>query len=153
MVSMLLFLFIMAPVSLFLHELGHCLAAYIRGSEKIRLQMGLGKTLFHLSNNRFSLHISAFYMIGSYAVYERKPDYTNIEKIFLSLGGPLLNLFVTLILFLLFTDEQIHLINLTMLFNGWLAIVNVLPFKLGKKRSDGYVCLQSIWNMIKSRNV
>ncbi|PKR84557.1 hypothetical protein [Heyndrickxia camelliae] len=60
------FLLIIAPFSLFIHEFGHSLGAYLVKSDKIQLFIGAGKRIFLFHAGKISIHLHTFYMLGGH---------------------------------------------------------------------------------------
>ena len=145
MLFFLCFLVIIAPITLFIHELGHAIGAYFVKSEKIELSIGAGKKLLSLYVGKLSIHIHMLYMLGGYSVSERDPYYSKHEQVIISLLGPLLNGLVGIFSLLLFPTYSSRILLTFTLFNFWLCIINLIPYRIGSRQSDGYAIIRTLW--------
>jgi hypothetical protein len=145
MASLLLFLLIGAPISIFFHEIGHALGAYIFKSDYIYFSIGTGRKLLSWNKGRLTIYIHTLLFIGGHVFYQRKRHYTKFEQIIISLSGPICNGIIA------FTCWQLNLMendifNIFFWFNIWLSAVNLIPFRFGAKKSDGYICFEVLVN-------
>ncbi|MBS4174482.1 M50 family metallopeptidase [Bacillus sp. FJAT-49736] len=138
------FLLIIAPLTLFIHELGHSIGALLVRSEKIELFIGVGRRLLRLPLGRMSIHIHALFMLGGYTASERNPYYSKAEQIIISLFGPLLNGLLGILGALLLSYSHSRILLIFILFNLWLCIINLIPYRIGTRHSDGYLVLKTI---------
>lgn len=145
------FLLWLAPLTLLIHELGHSIGAYIVGSEKIQLFIGVGKRLLSFPVGKISIHIHSFYMLGGHTVSERDPYYSKTEQVVIALLGPLLNGLVGILLNLLLHTNRSEVLLTFILFNLWLCIINLIPYRIGSKSSDGYLIMKTLLSK-KNRN-
>lgn len=144
--SLLIFIFIFAPISLLFHELGHAIVARICRADHIMIVTGSGKVRFKWTIGRLKWIIRTSVIFPIYTISEREDAFSRGEQVSISLGGPLMNglLMICFIIFeiLVFQDPAIQL---SIAFNAWLCIVNGIPFKIGQRQSDGY----TIYKMMK----
>ncbi len=144
MVGLTLLLFIIVPLGLFLHELGHGFFAFIRNVPSIHIGIGVGKEIFSFQMGRIHVHICLFFFIGAFASYSREEAFTYMDKILISLGGPLFSLAAYWLCWWGFITLQTNFLFTLMLFNGWLAFINLIPYKVRDKKSDGYTIIEAI---------
>lgn len=139
------FLLFIAPLTLFLHEFGHSVGAYLVQSDKIQLFIGIGKRIVFFRIGKISIHIHTFYMLGGQTASERSPYYTKAEQIIISLFGPLLNGIVGILGTFLFSTSNSSVLLFSNLFNIWLCVINLIPYRIGERQSDGYVVLKILF--------
>lgn len=139
------FLLVIAPLTLFIHELGHSLGAYIVKSDKIQLFFGVGKRIKSFSIKRWTVHLHSFYMLGGHTVSERDPYYSKMEQVIISLFGPLLNGWIGILGTFLFSNHS-GVLLIFILFNFWLCIINLIPYRIGSRQSDGYAAVKALFS-------
>lgn len=132
--------FTILPFTTILHELGHFFSAKLCKAEKITVRIGSGKEIlkYKSGDTLFVLHMLPF---GGHIVYQLfKP--TELNFLIVSLGGPLLNGFVALLLLFPGFGHGDHWVTLWFqwlaLFNIWTCVFNIIPFKLNSYYSDGW---------------
>lgn len=146
-VTLLVLIFLVAPLSLFIHELGHLFPGlYFRADHSV-LHLGRGKVIGRWEKSGVHVYIHLFFFQGAYSVNERKPPFKDFEKAWISIGGPLLNALTAFVLFLWFKEQGGDLLRISFLFNTYLALVNLVPFSIKGKGSDGY----QLWSIVKRR--
>jgi len=136
-------LFVVAPIGTFVHEGGHALGARIAKADTVVLSIGVGKEALSYSFKKVHLKVHMLFFMGGYVLSERATSYTTGEKCLISICGPLLNILCATGLFYM----QVYIVDhpfvaLLCLFNVWLAFINIIPFKIGNKQSDGYTILK-----------
>lgn len=137
--------FIIAPLSLFFHELGHVIGARINRATSIRLTIGIGKQLYKKRFGNVTIVIRKFFIVNSFTETYRKEPLKRLEKIIITVTGPLFSLLLTgLAYFLCLVLVQHTFFYLLFLFNAWITIINVIPFKIGNRKSDGYTIITNI---------
>ncbi|WP_099158414.1 site-2 protease family protein [Virgibacillus ndiopensis] len=137
-----LILFI-APISTIFHELGHIVGAKLVKAESVTLSIGTGNEVYNFNHKRIQIRLHALYFLGGVAYSERNIPYKSGEIIWITLCGPIFNGVVAILVSVLF-DLTNGFSQLLVLFNSWLAIVNIIPFKIKEKQSDGYTIIQTI---------
>ncbi|HLS67404.1 MAG TPA: site-2 protease family protein [Pseudogracilibacillus sp.] len=138
-IHLFLFVFLFVPISLFFHELGHALMALVFRASNVSIHIGRGKHLCHLTLRRFSLWIYMNVFLYYMTEYERTDPFTHRERIMIALMGPIVNGLIGFTSFLLYKELFTNKVLLfCTLFNWWLMIANLFPFKIGQKQSDGY---------------
>ncbi|WP_377889416.1 site-2 protease family protein [Alkalihalobacillus sp. R86527] len=140
MYDLLMVILVISPLSLLLHEAGHTLAANVLTSSSVKLHLGVGPRLFTWKHARGELAINAFYFAGGMTI-SSQPD-NAFGKVIIALSGPLFNLSAALLALLL--PLPLHIVALTIFFNLWLCITNLIPFKWKGKESDGWTILKVI---------
>lgn len=138
-------LFIVAPIGTFIHELGHALGAVLAKADTVILSIGSGKKTFQFSIKKIQIKIHNLFFIGGYIESERKLSYKNRDICLIAILGPMLNIIIAAVLF--FIQKNVvnnDFIYILFLFNIWLALINIIPFKIGDKYSDGYTILRAI---------
>lgn len=140
--TIIVLIFLVAPISLFIHELGHVLPGLFFRSERSIIHIGRGTVFFRCRWQKIELFIHLWFFQGAYSINERSPVFSNYEKIWISVGGPLLNGFLAFILFVSLSEFDHTYVKVFLLFNLYLAVVNLIPFSFKGKGSDGYLVLQ-----------
>lgn len=137
-------IFIVAPIGTFLHEMGHAAGAKMVKADIIIVSIGLGKNIGVISWHSIKIKLKAFFFIGGYVQSERKIAYKLFEIIWIAICGPLSNAIFAFLFYLLYVMYPIGFFKLLFLFNLWLAVINIIPFKLFGKQSDGYTIFTAI---------
>lgn len=144
-INLIFLILVIVPISLFIHELGHLLGAKYLKADRVTIYLGAGRKLFTLSFKEMTLNVSLLIMFNAHTQSERKQNFTNKELAFITMMGPLFSLIFTGFFSLLFIITTSELIFYFFLFNLWLAVINLVPFKTKNQKSDGYL----IWNLLK----
>lgn len=148
MLVFVFFLFVTVPVVNFLHELGHVFTSRIFGMTNTVLHLGTGPCLFRFQIVGIEINIHLVFFIGALSFSEYDEELQEWKRGIISIGGPLLNVMIALISLLLDVNENFHW-ELFILFNLWVGIVNMIPFKMKEKHSDGYLFIQTMYRQIK----
>ena len=135
-------LFIVAPISTFIHELGHVFGAKTVKAENITLSIGLGRKLMTIPFKRFQLTIHAFFFLGGFVRNKRSVPFDQWEIIRITIFGPLNNGLFAIIFYGIHQFLPNDYILVLLFFNLWLAIVNIIPFKLWGR--DGFIIFKEI---------
>ncbi|MRG86460.1 M50 family metallopeptidase [Salinibacillus xinjiangensis] len=151
MMNLVVFLFVIAPISIVLHELGHAGSAYLLKADCIHFSIGIGKERKVIRVGRLFIHLHTLPFMGGHAASEKELDFSKMEKILISSAGPLVNGLVAVLILSLFPLGTSNILSLTFYFNLWLAIMNIIPFRVGQKKSDGYVCMEIIFNTFRRK--
>ncbi|MGM8211661.1 hypothetical protein ACLIBH_02590 [Virgibacillus sp. W0430] len=133
-------IFIVAPISLFIHEVGHVIGALLVKSESIKLVIGTGnkRTLIRCTNV-VTISIHQWFFRGAYTESKRNIPLQPMETAIVVVLGPIVSLLFSSV-FYYFNQIFMHpLLYLFVLFNLWIGIVNLIPFKIGNKQSDGFI--------------
>ncbi|UOQ93637.1 site-2 protease family protein [Halobacillus shinanisalinarum] len=130
-------LFVVAPLGLFIHELGHTIVGLWSGAERSSLSLGIGPTLFKCKIKRLTVQLHCIFFIGGYSYNEKEVNFTPKQQAMISLGGPLSNAICAAILYMSDLPQQGQVLQLFYLFNLYLALVNMIPFRLKGRESDG----------------
>lgn len=136
----LLLVFFIAPISLLFHEIGHVMGAKWANASSIQLTIGVGNKLWAGSISNLQITVRSLFMINSFTSTTRKNPYQRKEKIMITMMGPLFSGLLAIIIYgvyFIFIPSQ--MMYIFFLFNLWLVFINVLPFKIGQKQSDGYI--------------
>ncbi|MCC2249127.1 M50 family metallopeptidase [Virgibacillus sp. AGTR] len=144
LIMLVYLLAIIAPISIFIHEFGHAIAAWLVGADRIYISIGTGKKGISFNFNKFYITLFPLFFLGGIALSERTPSYRPREKILISLFGPVMSGCVSVILWAIHQSHPNPFIHLSMLFNGWIALMNLLPFAYKGKQTDGYKMLQLV---------
>ncbi|MBP1949514.1 site-2 protease family protein [Virgibacillus litoralis] len=142
-ISLLLYLlFVVAPIGTVLHEAGHVLGAKSLKADHVRLTIGSGTIVNTFIIRKVQVRIRAIFFLGGSASSERKNMYKPSELIWIALCGPLTNGFIALLLYILYMIYPSSYLLLLLLFNLWIAIINLVPFRFKEKQSDGYAIVK-----------
>lgn len=144
-INLLLFtLFIVAPIGTFIHESGHMLGAKFVKADCIKLSIGIGKKLGTISFKNIHITIHALFFLGGFVQSERKLPYKATDIFWITICGPMNNGVFALLIFNLngiYTSQWMYILYL---FNLWLAIINMIPYKVKNRHSDGYTILKTV---------
>lgn len=135
---------IVAPAGVLFHEMGHVLGAKIISADYIRLSIGIGKIVKTISLKKIRVTIQAIFFLGGSTQSERKTPYKSLDIIIMTVLGPISSGVFAFIFYVLYNIFPNHYLQLLFLFNLWLAFVNIIPFKIKRKQSDGYTILKLI---------
>ncbi|GAB3052560.1 site-2 protease family protein [Virgibacillus ainsalahensis] len=141
---LLYLIFIVAPCSTTIHELGHAFAARSVNADRITLSVGMGKRIWKVFLGRVQIIFHLAFFVGGLAKSERKIPYQSVEIIWFTIWGPITSGIFALLAYILFTMYPNGYLQLLYLFNLWLAVVNIIPFKMKEKQTDGYIILKTI---------
>jgi hypothetical protein len=131
--------FVIAPIGSILHELGHGLGALLLKAERVEIFIGIGKRIIDVTGKRLLVSLHLFFFLGGYSISQRERQYTRTEKAIICISGPALNLLVAGIAsFAASFFSKNGMVDLFVYFNVWLGLINLIPFKIGRKHSDGY---------------
>ncbi|QQZ09816.1 hypothetical protein [Heyndrickxia vini] len=144
MVLLFLFLFIAAPITIFIHEFGHALGSLLMRADKIEMNIGSGRKIYSIHCYKWTINVYLLYILGAHTFSEREPYFSKLEQIVITAFGPLLNGVVWFIFQWWIPIHSQNIWQLFALFNLWLFLVNLIPFKIGGKQSDGYTILQKL---------
>lgn len=145
----LFLVFIVAPIGTLIHESGHLIGARTIQADQVTLSIGRGKQIGSFSLKRIRIDIHAIFFLGGLAQSERDPPYKPTEIIWITFCGLLSSSIFAIIFYLLYHTYSNYYIQLLFLFNGWLAVVNSIPFKMKGKQSDGYMICKLILRKVK----
>ncbi|WP_096156714.1 MULTISPECIES: site-2 protease family protein [Bacillus] len=145
MIEFILFLLIGIPFIHLVHELGHVVVARIFHVKKTRIVLGMGSPVFQFSILGTSVEINKIYMFGGYSTNDEDGKLSYLQQALISLGGPTLNILLIFASIPFITRENVYFFTLFISFNIWIALSNLIPFKFGDKRSDGWVIASSIY--------
>lgn len=137
-------LFAAAPISIILHEIGHAFAAKIVNADSIMISIGKGKRLKVIFLGRMQLVIYTAFFLGGLAESKRKTPYSPREIVWIAMLGPITNGMIAFLFYVLNEIYPNNYLQLFYWFNVWLAVVNIIPFKLKDKYTDGYMIMQVI---------
>lgn len=135
---LLYLIFLVSPISHFLHELGHALGASLVKADNIKIIIGKGKTLVKMGTVKVKIVVNKWYFIGGLTESFREKPYNKAEKILILLFAPFLNGIVAVIFYIIFTHHSNIFVEIIIWYNLWLMLSNLLPFKWDGKQTDGY---------------
>lgn len=147
---LLFFLFIVPAVHL-IHEMGHVLFAKLFGIKETEIVLGIGPELFHFSHASIRYRVHSLIFLGGYSTNSKEGVLSPEKVAFISLGGPLCNIASILLALPLLSEYDLLLLHLFILFSSWVGLVNLIPFKLGNRRSDGWQIVTSLYRLVKIR--
>lgn len=134
---------VISPISLFIHEWGHVIGAKFIHAEYIKLSIGMGKPLCRLLCFRnVIIEVNQIFFLGASTESKRNKPLLAKDHILISFMGPLVSLIVAILCYYLAWFLKDTYLYLTALFNLWLSIINSIPFKFGRRQSDGYTILK-----------
>src|SRR5690625_4072742 len=129
-IHLFVFVVLVVAISLFFHELAHAVMVLVSRAINVSIHIGRGKHLCQLTLRRFSLWIYMNVFLYYMTEYERTEPFTHRERIMIALMGPIVNGIIGFTSFLLYKELFTNKVLLfCTLFNWWLMIVNLFPFK------------------------
>lgn len=134
--------FIIAPASTIVHELGHAAGAMAVRADSIRIIIGTGKRKWVIGTGKFRILLFPVFFLGGHTFSDRYIPYSRKESFLITLSGPLSSTMASGLLLALFAQFGYSLLLLAFLFNAWMAIGNLLPYKVKGRQSDGYALIQ-----------
>ncbi|PAV29543.1 hypothetical protein CIL05_11815 [Virgibacillus profundi] len=140
---------IAAPFSIFLHELGHAIAARTVNADQITLSIGLGNKISTIFLGKIQITINAIFFLGGLAKSERNIPYKSSEIVWISISGPITNAVFAFLVYLAYFIYPNNFLHLLFLFNLWLAFANIIPFKIKEKKTDGYTIFKEAVHTLK----
>ncbi|MBO1003092.1 site-2 protease family protein [Pseudogracilibacillus auburnensis] len=144
-IYLLIFICFIAPISLLFHELGHVVGAILMKASFIRLTIGIGNKLWQGTFQHVQIIIRRFFLINSLTSTIREEPFERREKIMITLMGPVFSGLLAAIFYVMYhLFFSTYILYIVFLFNIWLMIINLLPFKIGQKQSDGYTIYKLI---------
>ncbi|GAA0481478.1 hypothetical protein GCM10008986_02690 [Salinibacillus aidingensis] len=150
MISLLIFFLLIAPLTILFHEFGHAGMAYILKADLVHFFIGSGRERAALRVGRIHLHLHTLLFMGGQSLSEKENDFKAWEKVLISIAGPIMNGVVAW--GISFMSYENTVIQLAIWFNLWLAILNLIPFRHGRKKSDGYVCVEVFIKSLRTRD-
>lgn len=144
---LLFLLLIVAPIGTIIHEGGHLIGAKLMKADHIVISIGSGKKILTFSVKNIQINVQMFYFIGGHVQNKRDVPYKLFEMICIISFGPILNGIFTVVFYLLYYILVSEYLYLLFLFNLWLMIINIIPFKFKGKHSDGYM----IFNLLRKK--
>ncbi|WP_349410367.1 site-2 protease family protein [Pseudalkalibacillus sp. SCS-8] len=149
----LLTIFLLFPVSNLLHELGHYITARSSGIQDTELRIGYGPVIFHINNTFLNMKVGLFYFAGAYTAWSGTSALNPIHRVLISMNGPLVNMVVAVYGWVLLrrgpSVEYEMTLSIFVMINLWIAVGNLLPYKLFGKSSDGLVAIKGLWQVLK----
>ncbi|WP_375105362.1 site-2 protease family protein [Paenibacillus sp. RS8] len=106
---MLFFYILVVPLSVFLHEMGHALAALVLTKRTVLIYMGANKRRQKatLILGRLQFYFTWGFM-GSVATKEDEKQLSKYQNIGISIGGPLVSLFLVIVMIVLYFSIQMR---------------------------------------------
>ncbi|GGF08947.1 hypothetical protein GCM10010954_04270 [Halobacillus andaensis] len=145
MIGLLFFLLLVAaPIALVIHELGHIITGALCGARYSVLTIGTGRSIIRIKFQKLHIIIGSLFFIGGHSINVKEPEFTRLQKVLISSGGPLANGVICGLLLIFPNSNEIEVIHLFFLFNLYLAVVNLIPFRIGERKSDGYLILKNL---------
>lgn len=148
LIFLLIVLILVAPVCFLVHEGGHIVAAKLVKASHIALHLGVGRIIWQ--GNWGSIHVTLrqFWFSNSYMASDRRLPYNAWETIFIAVMGPSFSLLLAVGLLGAYSFFGMTTIfYLLFWFNVWIGAVNLIPFKVGQKQSDGYTICKQMFHL------
>lgn len=141
---LLYLILIVAPLSIVLHEMGHAFAARIVNADLITVTIGKGKRFKRIGLKRTQIIVYSNFLLGGVAESIRNKPYNSFEVIWITIFGPILSGIIAFLFYILNEMYPNNYLQLFFWFNIWLAVVNIIPFKIKGKQTDGYMIIKVI---------
>ncbi|UOQ42658.1 site-2 protease family protein [Halobacillus salinarum] len=142
--ELLVFIFFAAPLGLFIHECGHVIPALCFRSDFSLISVGSGREIMKVRIGKLHFQCRLILFHGAYSLNERNEKFSLRERAIISICGPVMNAAGAAVLWM---SSLVHIsfsVYLFGLFNLYLALVNLVPFRIKGKSSDGYRFIQLI---------
>lgn len=136
-------LLIIAPLGNFLHEAGHAAGAAAAQADKISITIGGGPKLLTFTIGKLTIQVNIILFAGGHHRSWRADSYSLREQRLIAAGGPFMNIAAGAAVLLLYNICPDGFLRLFCMYNAWLGLVNLLPFRLKGKASDGWTIWQS----------
>lgn len=140
-----------APLSALIHESGHMIGSILTGSNHVHLSIGHGREIASFSTEKLHISIHLCFFLSGQAISKRNRPYKTWELVFISICGPLNNVIFVFLFYIIYNSMPSKYILLLLFFNGWLALTNIIPYKVNKKQSDGYIVMEAIKQHVANR--
>ncbi|TFJ93769.1 site-2 protease family protein [Lentibacillus salicampi] len=142
--TFLFLIFVVAPAGTTVHELGHVLGAKSVEADQVFLSIGAGTTVYRTKWKHIHMTMRILFFIGGLTSSKRKVPYQRHEQIRIAALGPFSSFLAAVLCYALYTVYPNNYLMLLLLFNLWVAVVNIIPFRFKGKPSDGYTILSVI---------
>ncbi|MBZ9634874.1 site-2 protease family protein [Clostridium sp. FP1] len=140
--EILIGIFVLMPIIILIHELGHVFFAKLFGAKIKNIVIGSGKTVLTLGKLKIK---TVYFYRGAFTV--DKLGNSKFKKIFVLLGGALFNIASCLIIIILFNLNVISQTNLFAVFinfSFFAAVFSIIPMTYGNENNDGLQVYQVI---------
>lgn len=134
----LFLIFFAAPVGIAVHEMGHMLGAKMVNADKTTLTIGTGNVIFRRAWKQTEITIRMLFFLGGAAGSQRKIPYELAEQIKITALGPLSNFLAAGFCYGLYIAYPGDYLLIVLLFNLWVGLINIIPYRMKGKESDGY---------------
>jgi hypothetical protein len=151
MLDILLFLFLIVPLVHFIHESGHVFMARIYGVKGTRIVIGAGPKLGDLTIWGAGIRLNMVPFLGAHSTNSDAGQLTYDKIAWISSGGPIFNILSIMFVLPFWNSLYFSLTTLFIYFSLWIGLVNLIPFKIGHKKSDGWQIANSIIKLVKTR--
>lgn len=138
----LFLLFIGAPLSILIHELGHALASLYNNAAFITIDLGSGREMFAKKIGRIKVVIRLFYFLGGSTKNSRNISFSKREIFWISISGPFFSGCAAILLLIIVDIIPTAYVSILFWFNVWLAIGNLFPIRINERKTDGYTILE-----------
>ncbi len=147
--DILFFFFIVVPLVHLIHESGHVLVAKLFRVSGTQIVIGVGRSIGNITISDTIIKCNLIPFLGGYSTNDKEGHLTYGQQACISIGGPMLN-FLSIIVVLPFLNVFTHfLIDFFIYFSLWIGIVNLIPFKVGDKKSDGWQIAASVIKLVR----
>lgn len=134
------------PLTILLHELGHFFTALLFQARNIKVKVGFGNKIGTMKMKEYSISFHYLPFIGSTFYELAQPN--DFKQVIISASGPILNGIIAFGLILQGFGNDPSFITLWfqwfIIYNFFMFIMNLIPFKLGSYYSDGWIVLNAI---------
>lgn len=127
---------ILFPIFIVMHEIGHCICAMLMGGKITHIRLGLGPKLIKIG----LLTINIYYFAGGEFGYKDLKFKSKKSRVFILLGGVLMNLILGIIFLLIPNPKNVMvgvLFDLATKVNFFIFICNLIPIKMNGMNTDG----------------
>ncbi|WP_010650750.1 site-2 protease family protein [Oceanobacillus massiliensis] len=137
-------LFVIAPLSTLIHELGHVSGAFSVRADFIHLSVGIGRQSRIITFKNLQIILHPVYFLSGFTRSGRKDPYSKSEAVRIAVMGPLFNGATALFIFIINEFVPSSFLQLFFWFNIWMTIGNMVPFRIGGKETDGFAIIKAV---------
>jgi hypothetical protein len=151
MLDIFIFFFVIVPLVHLIHEAGHVFMAKLYDVKGTQIVIGAGPKIFETRIAGTGIRLNCILFLGAYSTNMEEGKLSYNEVVWISAGGPIFNILSIGLVLPFWNPFYFSLLNLFFYFSLWIGIVNLIPFKVGTRKSDGWQIAASVIKLVKMR--